>query len=84
MSVITMYATRTCPHCQRAPAYLKDHEVGDNVRVVFVDQDELAADEFRRKGFKGVPAFAAPDDQWQGFDPARLAKVLSLQSPMGS
>ncbi len=83
MPVITMYATRTCPHCQRALAYLKDHEV-DNVRIVFVDQDELAADEFHRKGFTGVSAFATPDDQWQGFDPARLAKVLSLQSPMGS
>ena len=77
MPYVTMYATHTCPFCQRALHWLAEHpELDHAVDVQFVDTDATAQEAFQARGFRGVPAFVAPVDQWSGWDPARLVQAL--------
>lgn len=80
MPYVTMYATHTCPFCQRALRWLTEHpEWAHTVDVQFVDADAIAREAFQARGFRGVPAFVAPADQWSGWDPARLARALEAR-----
>ena len=77
MKPVTVYVTHSCPFCHQALRWLSEHpETSRNVQVQFVDNDRRALSEFRSHGFSGVPAFVAANDQWSGWDPGRLQRVM--------
>ncbi len=78
MFPLRMYVTHSCPFCQQALRFLESHpHPAHSVQIVYVDDDEEAKDEFRSKGFTGVPAFEQGETRWQGFFPARLDQALA-------
>jgi len=78
MPEVTLYATHTCGFCQKALRWLAEHsEASPFVIVRFVDEDDDARESFRAHGFRGVPAFVADHDQWSGWNPERLERVLA-------
>ncbi len=77
MKPVTVYVTHSCPFCHQALRWLSKHrETSRNVQVQFVDNDRSVLSEFRSHRFSGVPAVVAASDQWNGWDPDRLQRVM--------
>lgn len=78
---VILYATRWCPACRSARAYLEQH------KIPFVEKDieadAQAAAELLRKAKaagispSGVPVLDVRGTLMQGFDPQRLSRLLS-------
>jgi glutaredoxin-like YruB-family protein len=76
---VTVYSTSTCPWCDRAKAFLRQHNVP--FRDVDVAKDYNAAMEMvRLSGQQGVPVTVADGEVILGFDQARLAKLAAKYS----
>jgi glutaredoxin 3 len=80
---VIMYATRTCPVCQKARRWLLDQGIPYVERDL--DADPKAADELAGKGraqgvpTSGVPVFEIRGRLLPGFDPATIVKQLGQQ-----
>ncbi|MDD5309726.1 MAG: glutaredoxin family protein [Deltaproteobacteria bacterium] len=82
---VVMYATRTCPVCQKARRWLLDQGIPYVERDL--DADPKALGELAEKGraqgvpTSGVQVFEIRGRLLPGFDPAAIVKQLGPQSP---
>ncbi len=74
---VLVFTTPTCPWCNRAKAYLREHRVP--FREVDVSRDATAArDLVRRTGQMGVPVIEINGKPIVGFDRERIDRLLGL------
>lgn len=75
---VLVFTTPTCPWCNRAKAYLRQHKVP--FREVDVSRDRAAArDLVRRTGQMGVPVIEIGRKPIVGFDRAQIDRLLGLK-----
>lgn len=80
---VKLYSTATCPYCKMEKAYLDEHQVAYDVKMV--DEDHVAGEEMVRKtGQMGVPVteidFEDGDAEYIiGFDKDRLNQLLNIK-----
>ncbi|MFA5069488.1 MAG: glutaredoxin domain-containing protein [Candidatus Omnitrophota bacterium] len=74
---IIVYSTRTCPHCLRLKAFLKDN--GIVFEDIDVASDPAKADEMVEKSAQmGVPVVDIDGDIIIGFDKAAISRKLGI------
>lgn len=79
---VKLYSTVSCPYCKMEKSWLDEKKIAHE--VIYVDQDQAAAEEIVRKtGQMGVPVtevlFDASESEFiVGFDRARLAELLGV------
>lgn len=71
---VRIFSADWCGICKRAKASL-DHR-GTRYIEYDVDNDPRRRDEFRRLGGRGVPLILVGEQRMQGFNPARLERML--------
>lgn len=76
---VTVYATDTCPWCDRTIDFLRKHDVPHVVKNVQHDQN-AAMEMVRRSGQQGVPVVATADEVIVGFDQVRLKRIADRLS----
>ena len=72
---ITLYSTHRCPHCRQLKAWLRQR--GLSFREFDIERNARALREFQRLGARGVPVLLIGERRVDGFDPARLRRLLS-------
>lgn len=84
---VTIYSTPTCPYCNMAKEYFKEHAV--EFEDINVAEDQHRAQEMVEKsGQMGVPVLVIPADMSStsseevviGFDRNRLAEILNINA----
>jgi len=71
---VRMYATRNCPYCLKARAYLTQRGIA--WEEIDIESSEQANREFKAHGGMGTPLFVVGETRVQGFDPVRLEAAL--------
>lgn len=75
---VLVFTTPSCPWCNRAKAYLREHKVP--FREVDVSRDQAAArDLVRRSGQMGVPVIEIDGRPVIGFDRPKIDRLLGLR-----
>ena len=75
MKNITVFTSKTCPHCPRAKSYLREKG------YPFIEKDiadQLVRSELMRMGIRGVPAFLIGEDIVVGFDPSKIEELVDF------
>jgi glutaredoxin len=75
---ITLYGTRNCPNCRLARRYLQG--LGLRFREFDVNRDRRAQKDLARLGTRSVPVILVGDRRVDGFDRARLDRLLKPQA----
>lgn len=76
---IIVFTTPSCPWCNRAKSYLKQH--GFKFRDVDVSKDESAAkDLVRRTGQTGVPVILINNKPVVGFNKKEIDRLLNIRN----
>ncbi len=75
---ITVYSTKTCPHCVRAKEYLKENNIEFEDVDVSADQDK-AREMVALTGQMGVPVIVIDGEAVIGFDRAAIQKKLGIE-----
>lgn len=71
---ITLYSTRQCPHCRQARQYLQQR--GLPFQELDVQSNARAQKALQRLGARAVPVILIGDARVDGFDRARLDRLL--------
>jgi len=75
---VLIYSTPTCPYCDMAKTFLKEHKIP--FKNVDVGMDEKAAEHMIKiSGQMGVPVLEIGKEIIVGFDQAKIKKVLKLK-----
>jgi len=75
---VKVYSTQTCPFCDKAKDFLKEHNVA--FEEVDVGKDRIAAAEMVKKsGQIGVPVIEIGNKVIPGFDKEAIKKALKLK-----
>lgn len=75
---VVIYSTPTCPYCDMAKTFLKEHKVA--FKNVDVSMDEKAAERMIEiSGQMGVPVLEIGKEVIVGFDQAKIKKALKLK-----
>ena len=75
---VKVFSLPTCPHCQRAKAYLEKN--GIVYQSVDVSEDRQArAEMIEKSGQMGVPVIDIDGEILLGFNETRLKEALSLK-----
>ena len=75
---VIVFSTPTCPHCNSAKRYLREHRI--KFRDIDVSRDQKAAqDMVRRTGQGGVPVILVNNKPIIGFDRVKLNKLLGIR-----
>ena len=78
MAKVKVYTTPTCPHCDMAKQFLREHDV--KFEAVDVSKDRKAAAEMIEvSGQMGVPVIMVDKQCIIGFDQPALKKALNLK-----
>ena len=78
MAKVIVYSTPTCPFCDMAKAYLKEHDV--EYEDINVAEDKDAAQEMIDKsGQMGVPVLDIDGKIIVGFDKDEIKKALNIE-----
>ena len=76
---VTIYTTPTCPWCQMAKQYFKEHDVKYNEINVAADYAK-AREMIEKSGQSGVPVIEIDGKIIVGFDQPALAKALGIKN----
>ncbi len=74
MKKITMYSSRTWPHCQTAKEFLSKNGLLHDIKDI--NENPEAREEFSRLGVQGVPTFVIDHQVVVGFDRHRIEAML--------
>lgn len=75
---VKIYSTPTCPYCQAAKEFLKEHKI--KFEDIDVSKDPKAADEMVEKsGQMGVPVLEIGNQIIVGFDKEAIKKALRIK-----
>ncbi|MFH1065895.1 MAG: glutaredoxin domain-containing protein [Nanoarchaeota archaeon] len=78
MVKVKVYTTPTCPYCDMAKQFLREHNV--KFEAVDVSKDRAAAaDMIKESGQMGVPVIMVDKQCIIGFDRPALKKALKLK-----
>jgi glutaredoxin-like YruB-family protein len=78
MAKVIIYTTPSCPYCQMAKAFFKEHNVSYEEKDVSVD--EKAVEEMIHKsGQLGVPVIDIDGQIVIGFDKEALSELLNIK-----
>jgi glutaredoxin-like YruB-family protein len=78
MQKVIIYTTPSCPYCQMAKAFFKEHNVSYEEKDVSVD--EKAVEEMIHKsGQLGVPVIDIDGQIVIGFDKEALSELLNIK-----
>jgi len=75
---VTIYSTPTCPYCELAKNYLKDHKIEFESIDVSNDQD-AAKKMIDKSGQMGVPQIEIDGEIIVGFDKEEIDKKLGIK-----
>lgn len=77
MPKIIVYSTPTCPHCNNAKQFFKEHNVEfENINVA---EDRAKAQEMVQKsGQMGVPVIDIDGKIVVGFDQGKIEEILGI------
>jgi len=77
MTTIKVYSTSSCPYCQMAKEFLKEHRI--EFEDINVQEDPAAGQEMVRKsGQYGVPVIDIEGEIIVGFDKERIKQILKI------
>lgn len=74
MKKVTIFTSTTCGYCHEAMRWMDERGVEYTERNINEDAD--ARKELIKNGFMGVPVIYVDDEVVQGFDRAKLQKLL--------
>ena len=78
MSNVKVYSTSSCPYCNMAKEFLREHNI--SFEDINVQEDRAAAMEMVRKsGQYGVPVIEIDGEIIVGFDQPRLKALLKIR-----
>tara|TARA_R110002111_G_scaffold229200_1_gene290439 strand:- start:7976 stop:9382 length:1407 start_codon:yes stop_codon:yes gene_type:complete len=80
MNTIDFYGADWCPDCQRAKAYLKEHNIDFNFIDVDIDKEATAKVEEINNGKRIIPTLIINDKSYTNPDNAALSSVLGINS----
>ena len=78
MNTIDFYGADWCPDCQRAKAYLKEHDIDFNFIDVDIDKNATAKVEEINHGKRIIPTVIINDKSYTNPDNATLANILGI------
>ncbi len=76
---ILMLASTTCIYCDRARAWMSGQRVP--FKECMIETDPACLAEFQARGGQGTPTLVVRGRTLVGFDPARIAEILSRSRP---
>lgn len=71
---IMMLSSVTCPYCEQARAYFKDHQIAFG--ECFIERDEACAAAYRALQAPGTPMLVVKGERQVGFSAERVAQRL--------
>jgi len=74
MKKVTMFTTKTWPHCKTAKEFLSSR--GIIFEEKDINEDPIARAEFSRRNLQGVPAFLIGDQVVVGLDKQKIESLL--------
>ncbi|WP_299780657.1 FAD-dependent oxidoreductase [uncultured Formosa sp.] len=78
MNTIDLYGADWCPDCQRAKAYLKEHQIDFKFIDVDLDKEATAKVEAINKGKRIIPTVIVNEKPYTNPDNATLANLLGI------
>ncbi|MBI4895547.1 MAG: glutaredoxin family protein [Candidatus Aenigmarchaeota archaeon] len=72
---VTVYSTNTCPYCDMAKKWLKDHDVTFVEKNVQED-DDAAEEMISKSGQTGVPVLDINGEILVGYNPNKMKQLL--------
>jgi len=72
---IVMLSSQTCPYCERAREWMSEQRVP--FKECMIETDAACLAEFQARGGLGTPTMVVRGRTVVGFDPARVAEILS-------
>ena len=72
---IVMLSSQTCPYCERARSWMSEQRVP--FKECMIETDAACLAEFQARGGLGTPTMVVRGRTVVGFDPARVAEILS-------
>lgn len=75
---VKIYTTPTCPYCQMAGTFFKNHKI-EYEEVNVLDSLEAREEMFSKSHQQGVPVIEIGDEIVVGFDRVAIAKILGIK-----
>ncbi|MGB1199114.1 MAG: glutaredoxin family protein [Thalassotalea sp.] len=76
MKKIVLYSSNSCPHCDKAKAFLSRQNI--NYRLCNV-KTPAGQKELARAGFRSVPVIKISDEYVVGYNEKQLKNLLSIK-----
>ena len=71
---VTVYSKPDCMQCNFTKKWLKERNVP--YTELNVEEDEEALSKVREMGYQAVPVIVTETENWYGFQPDKLAKLV--------
>ncbi len=75
MTKVTVYSKPNCMQCNFTKKWLKERNIP--YTELNVKEDEDALSKIKEMGYQAVPVIVTETEKWYGFQPDKLAKLLS-------
>jgi glutaredoxin 3 len=78
MAKVIIYTTPSCPYCQMAKAFFKEHNISYEEKDVSTDE-KAVAEMIHKSGQLGVPVIDIDGQIVIGFDKEALSELLNIK-----
>jgi len=78
MQKVIIYTTPSCPYCQMAKAFFKEHNISYEEKDVSTDE-KAVAEMIHKSGQLGVPVIDIDGQIVIGFDKEALSELLNIK-----
>jgi glutaredoxin-like YruB-family protein len=78
MAKVIIYTTPSCPYCQMAKAFFKEHNISYEEKDVSIDQ-KAVEEMIYKSGQLGVPVIDIDGQIVIGFDKEALSELLNIK-----
>jgi glutaredoxin-like YruB-family protein len=78
MAKVIIYTTPSCPYCQMAKAFFKEHNISYEEKDVSTDE-KAVAEMIYKSGQLGVPVIDIDGQIVVGFDKEALSELLNIK-----
>lgn len=72
---VIVYSKPDCMQCNFTKKWLKERNV--SYTELNVEEDEEALSKVREMGYQAVPVIVTENEDWYGFQPDKLAKLVN-------
>lgn len=72
---VTVYSKPDCMQCNFTKKWLKERNIP--YTELNIEEDEDALSKIKEMGYQAVPVVVSSTEHWYGFQPDKLAKLLS-------